>query len=61
MSFQFFQNLSISINMWLTWIVGIDKDIIRINNYKDIKVFSSNFIIIAFKTSRKVGKTKKIT
>ena len=41
--------------MTLAWILGIDKDIIQINNNKDIKLLSQDYINITLKARQSIG------
>ena len=54
-----FQNPSNGFDMTLPWIFGIDKNIIQINNEKDIELLSQDFIDIALEASWHVGQTKR--
>lgn len=47
------------INMWLAIIVGIDQNIIQIHHNKNTKLFSKNYLDIAFKIGGYIRKTKK--
>ena len=56
---QFFKNLLNNIDVGLAWIFSINKNIIWINNDKNIKLFGQDLIDIILKTGRYVGKPKK--
>ena len=45
--------------MWQAWPLDIDKDIIKIHNNKDVKLFKEDFIDIALKTGRSVRNFEK--
>ena len=51
MFLQFFKNPSNNINVGLAWIFGINKDVIQINNDKDIEFSGWDLDDIAIKTS----------
>ena len=57
--FQFFENLLSSINVGFAWVLGIDKDIIWINNNKNIKFFDQDLIDITLETSRCIEESKR--
>ena len=50
MFLQFFENLLNVINVDLMKVLGIDKDIIKINNDKNIELLGQNFINIILET-----------
>ena len=58
MSFQFFINPSNGIAVGLAWVLDINEDIISINNDKNIKLFSQDFINITLETGRCIAKLK---
>ena len=59
MFFWFFENPSNGINVSLAWVLGIDENIIQINNDKNIELFGQHLIDITLKTSQCVRKSKK--
>ena len=44
---QFFENLSNSINVSLAWVLGVDENVIKVNNDKNIKFLNQNLVNIA--------------
>ena len=56
---QFFKNLSNIIDMWLTWVLDIDENIIKINNDKNIKHLSQDLIDITFEAGQSIRKPEK--
>ena len=59
MFLQFFEKPSNGINVGLAWVFGIDKDIILINNDKNIKLFGQDLFNITLKTGWYVRKPEK--
>ena len=56
---QFFKNLSNGIDVSLALVLGIDKDVIKVNKNKDIKFLGQDLVNIALEAGRCVGQTKK--
>ena len=56
---KFLENLSNGIDVSLTWVLGVDKDVIKVNNDKDIKSLSQDLINIAPEAERCVRQPKK--
>ena len=52
---QFFKNSLNGINISLAWVFGIDKDVIKVNNNKDIKFLGQDLINIALKAGWCIG------
>ena len=46
---QFIEHPADSIDVNLTYIFGVNQDVIQINNYENVKFFGQNFIDITLK------------
>ena len=51
MFFQFIQHPADSIDASLACILGIDQDIIQVNNYKNVKFFCQDLIDVTLEAS----------
>ena len=49
---QFLENPLNVVNVSLAWVLGVDEDIIKVNNYKDIEFLGQDLINIALKAGR---------
>lgn len=47
------------LHMWLACLLGIDQDVVRIYDDKDIELFSEDFADIALKTGWRVGESER--
>ena len=56
---QLIKNLLYNINVEMAWILDINKDIIKINNGKDVELLGQDFIDITCKASWYIGERKK--
>ena len=56
---QFFENLLNGIDVKLVQDFDVDKDVIQINNNKNIKLLGQDFINITLKVGQNVGKSKR--
>ena len=56
---QFLKNPSNAINMSLARILGVDKNVIEVNNDKDIEFLGQDLVNIALKASWYVGQPKR--
>ena len=56
---KFLENPSNGIDVSLAWVFGVNKDVIKVNNNKDIKFLNQDLNNIALETSRCVGQPKK--
>ena len=56
---QFFENSSNSIDVNLAWVFGVDKDVIKVKNGKNIKFLGQDLVNIALETGRCVGQPKR--
>ena len=56
---QFFKNPLNGIDIGLVWVIGINEDIIEINNDKNIKFLGQNLIDITLEGGRCIKKPKK--
>ena len=45
--------------MSLAWVLGVNKDVIKVNNDKDIEFFDQDLVNIALEAGRCVGQPKK--
>ena len=57
--FQFLENSSNGIDVSLAWVLSIDKDVIEVNNDKDINFLSQDLINIALKAGRCIKQPKR--
>ena len=55
---QFFENPSNGINVSLAWVFGVDEDVIKVNNDKDIEFLGQDLVNIALEAGRCVGQPK---
>ena len=56
---QFLENSSNGINVSLAWVLGVDENVIKVNNNKDIKFLGQNLINIALEAGRYVKQPKR--
>ena len=49
---QFLENASNGVNVSLAWVVGVDEDIMKINNDKDIEFLGQRLVNIALEAGR---------
>ena len=52
---QFLKNLSNGIDVSLAWVFGVDENVIKIKNHKDIKFLSQILVNIALEAGRCIG------
>ena len=56
---QFLENPLNSINMSLAWVLGVDEDVIEVNNDENIKFLGQDLVNIALEAGRCVEQPKK--
>ena len=56
---QLLKNSLNGIDVSLAWVLGVDKDIIELNNDKDIEFLDQNLVNIALEASQCDGEPKK--
>ena len=56
---QFLENPSNGVDVKLAWVVGIDEDVIKVNNDKNIEFLCQDLINIALKAGWCVGQPKR--
>ena len=56
---QFLENPSNGIDVSLAWVLGVDKDVIEVNNDKNIEFLGQELVNIALEAGRCVGQPKK--
>ena len=56
---QLLENPSNGIDVSLAWVLGVDEDVIKVNNDKDIKFLGQDLVNIAPKASRYIGQPKR--
>ena len=56
---QFLKNLLNGINMSLAWGLGVDKEVIKVNNDKDIKFLGQDLVNIAREAGRCIGQPQR--
>ena len=56
---QFLENQLNGVDVSLVWVLGVDKDVIKVNNDEDIKFLGHDFLNIALEVGRCVGQSKK--
>ena len=56
---QFLENPSNGIYVSLAWVLGVDEDVIKVNNDKDIEFLGQDLVNIALKAGRCVGQPKR--
>ena len=52
---QFLENSSNSVDVSLAWVFGVDKDVIKVNNDKNIEFLSQDLVNIALEAGWCVG------
>ena len=56
---QFLENLSDGIDVSLAWVLGVDEDVIEVNNDKDIKFLGQDLVNVALEAGRGIGQPKR--
>ena len=56
---QFLENPSDGIDVSLAWVLGVDEDVIEINNDKDIEFLGQDLVNIALEAGRGIGQLKR--
>ena len=56
---QFLENPSDDIDVSLAWVLGVDEDVIEVNNDKDIKFLDKDLVNGALEAGRGVGQPKR--
>ena len=56
---QFLKNLSDGIDVSLAWVLGVNEDVIKVNNDKDIEFLSHDLVNVALQAGRVVGQPKR--
>ena len=52
---QFLKNPSNGVNVSLAWVLGVNKDVIKVNNDKDIEFLGQDLVNIVLEAGRCVG------
>ena len=52
---QFFKNLSNNVDMSLAWVFGIDEDVIKVKNDKNIEFLGQDLVNIALEAGQCIG------
>ena len=56
---QFLENSLNDSNVSFAWVFGVDKDVIKVNNDKNMKFVGHDFVNIALETGRCIGQPKR--
>ena len=56
---QFLKNPLDGINVSLAWVLGVDENVIEVNNDKDIKFLDQDLVIVTLETGRGVRQLKR--
>ena len=56
---QFLKNPSDGTDVSLAWVLGVDKDVIKVNNDEDIKFLGQDLVNVALEASRGVRQPKR--
>ena len=56
---QFLKNPSNGIDVSLAWVLGVDEDVIKVNNDEDIEFLGQDLVNVALEAGRGVGQPKR--
>ena len=56
---QFLENPSDGIDVSLAWVLGVDEDVIEVNNDEDIEFLGQDLVNVALEAGRGVGQPKR--
>ena len=56
---QFLENPSDGIDVSLVWVLGVDEDVIEVNNDEDIELLGQDLVNVALEAGRGVGQPKR--